>query len=60
VRDEAELDALLRESDYVNQVARYVDAAERLLGQRPEPVLCFLNVAGRVRLVADRWAKVVR
>ena len=60
VRDEAELDALLHESDYVNQVARYVDAAERLLGQRPEPVLCFLNVAGRVRLVADRWAKVVR
>ncbi len=55
LRDAAELDVLLHESDYIDQVARYIAAAERLLGQRPEPVLCCLNVAGRVRLVTDRW-----
>jgi hypothetical protein len=37
------------------QVARYVAAAERLLSARPSPVLCFLNYAGRVRLMEDRW-----
>jgi ATP-dependent exoDNAse (exonuclease V) beta subunit len=60
IRDEAELAAHLCESDYVAQVARYVAAATPLLGQRPEPALCFLNVAGRVHLVTDRWEEGTR
>ena len=55
VKDHAALDALLAREDYVAQVARYLDAAARLLGTRPRPLLCFLNYAGAVRLVEDRW-----
>ena len=55
VKNQAALDALLAREDYVAQVARYLDAAARLLGTRPRPVLCFLNYAGAVRLVRDRW-----
>ena len=53
-----ELDELLAKRDedgYVVQVARYLDATEELLSIRPSPVLCFLNYAGQVRLVRDRW-----
>lgn len=49
------LKALLAEEDYVDQVARYAAAVERLLGIRPEPVLCFLNYAGAVHLVTGQW-----
>lgn len=55
IQSESALEEVLQTSDYVDQVRRYVAAASRLLGQRPVPVLCFLNYAGRVRLVADRW-----
>jgi ATP-dependent helicase/nuclease subunit A len=49
------LEALLAQEDYVDQVARYVTAVEPVLGERPEPVLCFLNYGGVVRLVTGRW-----
>jgi ATP-dependent exoDNAse (exonuclease V) beta subunit len=55
VRDAEQLEKKLTEKDYVPQVARYLAAAERLLGVRPRPVLCLLNYAGAVRLVEDRW-----
>jgi len=42
-------------TEHVDQVWRYLAAAERLLGQRPRPVLCYLNCGGRVHLVTDRW-----
>jgi ATP-dependent exoDNAse (exonuclease V) beta subunit len=54
VREE-ELEAKLVQEDYVEQVGRYLAAAEHLLGKRPRPVLCLLNFAGTVRLVEDRW-----
>ena len=41
--------------DYVEQVEGYLDAAEQILGQRPEPVLCFLDYGGRVKLINERW-----
>ena len=55
IKDADEMAAQLQQRDYANQVARYIAAAERLLGERPLPVLCFLNVAGRVRTVTDLW-----
>ncbi|MBN1178920.1 MAG: UvrD-helicase domain-containing protein [Anaerolineae bacterium] len=57
VDDAARLEQLLAQEDYIPQVARYLAAAERLLGVRPRPVLCFLNYAGAVRLVEDRWGQ---
>ncbi len=51
VRSAEDLVRLLRETDYRSQVARYVAAAERLLGQRPAAALCFLNYSGRVHVV---------
>jgi len=50
LRDEAALQRVLGERDYVAQSRTYVRAIERLLGSRPRAVLCFLNVAGAVRL----------
>ena len=41
--------------DYLKQVGGYLDTAERLLKQRPAPILCFLDYGGRVKLVTDRW-----
>ncbi|MBN1249802.1 MAG: hypothetical protein JXC32_19220, partial [Anaerolineae bacterium] len=55
IKDAHDLERQLQEHDYIEQVARYLAAAEHLLGRRPEPALCFLDVAGRVRLVTDRW-----
>ncbi len=55
VQDPAVLEALLAEKDYVPQVGRYLAAAEQLLGERPRPVLCFLNAKGSIRRVEDRW-----
>ena len=42
-------------AEALDQVRRYLAAAEQLLGQRPRPVLCYLNCGGRVHLVTDRW-----
>ena len=50
-----ELETRLAEADYVPQVARYLEAAARMLGARPRPVLCLLNLAGAVHTVEDRW-----
>jgi ATP-dependent helicase/nuclease subunit A len=55
VEGRAGLERTLEREDYVPQVARYVVAAEGLLGERPRPLLCFLNYGGGVRLVEDRW-----
>jgi ATP-dependent helicase/nuclease subunit A len=52
VRDAADLQKLLTEEDYLAQAERYAGAAERLLGGRPRFILCMLNYAGAVRLVA--------
>ena len=41
--------------DYLQQVGNYLHAAERLLDQRPDPILCFLDYGGRVKLITDRW-----
>jgi ATP-dependent helicase/nuclease subunit A len=49
------LDDLLEKEDYKKQVEKYIIAAEKILGQRPEPVLCFLNFKGDVHLVTDAW-----
>lgn len=49
------LDELLEEEDYLIQVKKYLAAAEKILGQQPEPVLCFLNFKGDVHLVTDVW-----
>ena len=46
VRDKADFERLLEEEDYVAQAQRYVVAVERLLGVRPQCVLCMLNWAG--------------
>jgi ATP-dependent exoDNAse (exonuclease V) beta subunit len=43
IRDEAGLETTLAEADYVAQVRRYILAVERLLGQLPEGLLCWLN-----------------
>ena len=53
VRNEAELEALLAEEDYLAQARRYIEAVERLVGGRPGFVLCMLNYAGGVRLRAS-------
>ncbi len=55
INSRRDLDSLLTEGDYLTQVNRYVLAAEKLLGQRPQPVLCFLNYMGNVHLVTDAW-----
>jgi len=51
LRDQADLDRLLAEEDYLSQAQRYVAAVEHLLGQRPRSILCLLNYAGGVRLL---------
>jgi ATP-dependent helicase/nuclease subunit A len=43
------------EMDYQSQVEGYLEASKRLLGQRPMPVLCFLDYLGQILLVTDRW-----
>jgi len=55
IRDADALEDKLAQEDYVPQVRRYLDAAERLLGRRPQPVLCLLDYRGSVHLVEERW-----
>jgi len=50
VKDWAEFDRLLEETDYKAQAERYVSAVEQLLGRRPRCVLCLLDWAGDVRV----------
>lgn len=46
---------LWNEKDYQTQVGNYLTAAEKLMGKRPQPVLCFLNYEKQIHLVTDRW-----
>ena len=55
VVDADALEKKLAERDYVPQVARCLLAAERRLGERPQPVICLLNYGGAVHLEEDRW-----
>ena len=43
VRDELQLERLLREKDYVDQVQRYGRAVQQLLDVTPLALLCFLD-----------------
>ena len=45
----------IREDGYHQQVEEYLAAVEALLGARPQPVLCLLNVAGKTVLIDDQW-----
>jgi ATP-dependent helicase/nuclease subunit A len=55
IQNEHGLKKIWQKEDYQEQVAGYLDAAEKLLGTRPEPILCFLNYEKRIHLVTDRW-----
>jgi ATP-dependent helicase/nuclease subunit A len=48
IKDQADLDRLLAEEDYVAQAQRYLNATKQLLGKPSRFVLCMLNYAGRV------------
>jgi ATP-dependent exoDNAse (exonuclease V) beta subunit len=48
VRNQAELERLLAEQEYLAQARRYIDAAQTLLGLEPRLFLCMLNYAGSV------------
>ncbi|MBN1921621.1 MAG: hypothetical protein JW892_10275, partial [Anaerolineae bacterium] len=50
-RSNVYLEQSLAATDYITQVGRYVQAAEQLLGVRPQSVLCLLNVAGAVQII---------
>jgi ATP-dependent helicase/nuclease subunit A len=50
VRDRDELERLLAIDGYSTQAHRYITAAERLLGQRPQFILCMLNYGETVYL----------
>jgi len=53
LRNQAQLDRLLKEQKYRAQTERYVKAVEHLLGQHPRAILCLLNYAGQVRLLEE-------
>jgi len=55
IQNEQGLTKIWQKEDYQEQVAGYLDAAEKLLGTRPEPILCFLNYEKRIHLVTNRW-----
>ena len=58
LKDQADLDRLLAEEEYLQQAERYVAAVEELLGQRPRSILCLLNYQGGVRrLDPQEWAE---
>lgn len=55
IRDQKRFDWVWKREDYQEQVAKYLQASEQILGERPEPILCFLNYEKRVHMVVDRW-----
>jgi ATP-dependent exoDNAse (exonuclease V) beta subunit len=55
IRDQAGFNWIWEHEDYQSQVAGYLEATERLLGQRPEPILCFLGYQQKIHLITDRW-----
>jgi len=50
LEDQADLDRLLAEEDYLAQAERYKVAMEQLLSQEPQTVLCLMDFNGNVRL----------
>jgi ATP-dependent exoDNAse (exonuclease V) beta subunit len=50
VADPAALEALLKRDDYLPQAERYRAAVERLMGQPPHLILCFLDCAQAVHV----------
>ena len=50
-RHEADLQKLLDEKDYREQVTRYGTAVEHFLRITPRMILCFLNVANQLQLI---------
>ncbi|MFN2111898.1 MAG: UvrD-helicase domain-containing protein [Anaerolineales bacterium] len=55
VRSDTDYRTILQDGDYQGQVAGYLVAAENLLGERPQPILCFLNFKGEVYLETSLW-----
>jgi ATP-dependent helicase/nuclease subunit A len=50
VKDRSELERVLVDEGYAAQAQRYVTAADRLLGETPQSILCMLNYGGSVHL----------
>jgi ATP-dependent helicase/nuclease subunit A len=50
VRGEKEMEELLSREDYLPQIRRYVLAVEKMLGERPRALLCFLNYRGGIHI----------
>ena len=48
----SQVEASLVRDGYAEQMARYRRAVERLLGEKPRVLLCFLDVAGTVQVVS--------
>lgn len=54
VKDEAQLNTLLAETDYLAQVGRYVEAVRSILGVEPQAMLCWLNYNGVIKITDGR------
>lgn len=54
LRETDDVDAHIVEKKYDRQVARYVEAVNRLLGERPRALLVFLNIDRQLRVVTWR------
>ena len=55
IRDKRRFDWVWQHEDYQQQVEKYIRAAELVLGEKPEAILCFLNYEKRIQLITDRW-----
>ncbi len=55
IRDKKRFDWVWQHEDYKQQVGRYINAVNVILGEEPEAVLCFLNYEKRIYLVTDQW-----
>ena len=55
IRDKRRFDWVWQNEDYQQQVKKYIRAAELVLGEKPEAILCFLNYEKRIHLVDDQW-----
>ena len=55
IRDKRRFDWVWQHEDYQQQVEKYIRAAEMVLGEKPEAILCFLNYEKRIHLVDDQW-----
>jgi ATP-dependent exoDNAse (exonuclease V) beta subunit len=55
VRSLDDINTLLEQKDYVQQMTRYVNAVTKLIKKRPFPNLCFVNAGGTVLSITNRW-----